>query len=269
MLSLLHYAISIPHTLPPFPSTWGAPPAETVLPRDATFATLWSDVGPDFYRRVQVGRGDGARDGWVMQFDAEVKWAVERSDVVVEGLPEGWKSLPEVTDVPEGLLERWKSRYLDNAKTAHEEKILAYDAPTSPGILHWISRFKRFYPGHLSQPGQVHHIYINDSTDPTSLIALVPVFDPTEDEATLIVSFLGVPADATAVMDSAYDLMTMQAQRYGCTQVEVWEVPEDIVNAWQARSGGKIKVGKRKEHLGAMVWYGQEPVEEVQAIGGE
>lgn len=269
MLSLLHYALSIPSTLPPFPTAWGAPPTDAVRPRDATFATLWSDVGPDFYRRVQVGREEGARDGWVMQFDGEVKWDVSPSEGVSE-VPEGWKALAEVTDVPSDLLEQWSSRILETAtKATPEGKTLAYDAPTSPGILHWQSRFKRFYPSHLSKAGAIHHAYINDSTDPRSLITLVPVFDPTEEAATLIVSFLGISPKESAVVGSAYDLITSQAKRHGCAQVEVWEVPDAIVQAWQERSRGKVKVVKRKEHLGAMVWYGQEPVEEVQAIGGE
>jgi hypothetical protein len=205
-----------------------------------------------------------------MQFDAEVKWDVSSSDGVADAVPEGWKPVAEVADVPSDLLKQWSSRILETAtKAASEGKTLAYDSPTSPGILHWISRFKRFYPSQFSQPGAIHHAYINDSTEPKSLITLVPVFDPTEEAATLIVSFLGISPDESTIVESAYDLITSQAQRYGCAQVEVWEVPETIVQAWQERSGGKVKVVKRKEHLGAMVWYGEEPVDEVQAIGGE
>lgn len=269
MLSLLHYAISIPSTLPPFPTAWGAPPQDTVRPRDATFATLWSDVGPEFYRKVLVGQGDGARDGWVMQWDAQVKWNVEPSDAAEE-LPKGWRALDEVTDIPADVLPQQSSRYLETAtKRLPADSTLAYDAPTSPGITHWISRFKRFYPAHLSAPGQVHHAYLHESTHPPSVITLVPVFDPTEDAATLIVSFLGIPSSDSAIAESTYDLITRQAARYGCAQVEVWEVPEDVVKVWQARSGGKVKRAKRKEHLGAMVWYGEEPVERVRAVGGE
>lgn len=268
MLSLLHYAISIPNTLPPFPATWGAPPSPSVRPQDATFATLWSDVGPDFYRRIQIGRGTGARDGWIVQFDEETRWEVAPASATKLGtLPEGWRSFSDVTDIPHDLLEALTSRTLANAADT-SATTLAYDPPTSPGILQWIARYKRFYPAHLSDPGAIHNVYINETTSPASLIVLVPSFSPNETPS-LIVSYLGLPSSDAKIVESAYDLLTSQAQRYGCARVEVWQVPGEITEAWKARSGGKVEAIQRDEHLGAMVWYGEEPVENVRAIGGE
>jgi hypothetical protein len=146
--------------------------------------------------------------------------------------------------------------------------IIAYDPPSSPGILHWISRYKRWYPAQLPFKGEIHNVYINESTSPASLIVLVPSYTPDE-TPTLVVSYLGLPSSDAKLLESSYDLLTAQAQRYRCAKVEVWQVPEEVTEVWKARSDRKVQIVKRDEHLGAMVWYGEEPVENVQAIGGE
>lgn len=255
--------------MPPFPSAWGAPPSSLIRPQDATFATLWSDVGADFYRRVQIGRGEGARDGWIVNFDQEVRWDVSPlpDSTQPPALPEGWRPLGNVTDIPHDLLESLTSRALASS-TDISAPIIAYDPPSSPGILHWISRYKRWYPAQLPFEGEIHNVYVNESTSPASLIVLVPSYTPDE-TPTLVVSYLGLSPTDSQLVESSYDLLTAQAQRYRCEKVEVWQVPEEVTKVWKARSDGKVQIVKRDEHLGAMVWYGEEPVENVQAIGGE
>lgn len=265
----MHYAISIPNTLPPFPSAWGAPPSPSVRPQDATFATLWSDVGAEFYRKVKIGQGESARDGWIVNFDQEVRWEISPPTDAAAGsaLPQGWRALGEVTDVPHNLLESLASRALNNSNDVPASTIV-YDPPTSPGILQWIRRYTRWYPAELPFKGEIHNAYINESTSPASLVVLVPSYTPDE-TPTLVVSLLGVPSTDPEHLGSTYELLTALAQWYRCAKVEVWQVPDEVIKVWKARSGGKVEVVKRDEHLGAIVWYGKELTEDVQAIGGE
>jgi hypothetical protein len=264
--------VSLPNTLPPFPSAWGAPPSPSIRPQDATFATLWSDVGAEFYRRVRIGQGEDARDGWIVHFDQEMRWDVTPSSgsTTENALPQGWRALANVTDTPHDLLESLTSRTLENSTdiSGSSASTIAYDPPTSPGILQWISRYKRWYPAKLPFTGEIHHVYINESTSPASLIVLAPSYTPTE-TPTLVVSYLGIPPANREILESSYDILTAQAQRYGCARVEVWQVPGEVTEVWKARSGGKVQTVKRDEHLGAMVWYGEAPVEAVHPIGGE
>jgi hypothetical protein len=270
LLSLLHYAISISDTLPPFPSAWGAPPDSSIRPQDATFATLWSDVGAEFYRKVKIGHGEGARDGWIVNFDQEVRWEVTpSSDTDGPALPDGWRAIGQVTDVPHDLLESLASRALDDVKNKNiSASTIVYDPPTSPGILHWIRRYTRWYPKELPFKGEIQNAYINESTSPASLVVLVPSYTPDE-PPTLVVSLLGVPSVDPQHLESTYDLLTALAQWYRCQKVEVWQVPDEVTKIWKAKSDAKVQVVKRDEHLGAMVWYGKEEVEDVKAIGGE
>jgi hypothetical protein len=64
MMRLMHYVVAPLGVLPPFPQEWGRLPEERF--GDATFSTLYSDVGDAFYARCTKGL---TAPGWVASTD--------------------------------------------------------------------------------------------------------------------------------------------------------------------------------------------------------
>ncbi|KAJ9097608.1 hypothetical protein QFC21_004642 [Naganishia friedmannii] len=284
MLSLLHYALALPlPATPSFPEDdYGPPPAAEHSPRDATFSTLWSDVGRDFYRSIRIGRGERSREGWVVGADREVRYELPPSNGEENGstaLPQGWRSFPSVSDIPSELLDTLSLRTLITARGDTSAKTLAYDAPTSPGILDFtIARAVRFTPAKVLErnEGAIQHVYINETTVPPSLIVLAPTYTPNEPH-TLKISYLSLtpPVAEEETAQQYADLFTIlysRARMYSCTQVEGWQLPQPLIDAWEEwtrDNGGKLVSHVRDEHLGALAWYGEGPGEEVAMVGGQ
>ncbi|KAJ9093802.1 hypothetical protein QFC19_008179 [Naganishia cerealis] len=298
MLSLLHYALSLPSpSLPPFPTAeFGQPPAPHYSPRNATFATLWSDVGRAFYRAIRIGgHGERSREGWVVRADQEVRCELppplqEESAAHASALPRGWQSVSSVSEIPSDLLTTLSLHTL-TAVSHHPTKsgkTLAFDAPTSPGIIDYsIARSARFTPRDVLERngGQIHHVYINETTTPPSLAILVPTYTPKE-PATLKISYLSLPLPASetttphvvALHKDLIALLYSRARAYSCSHIEGWELPQPLIDAWRVwaeqHKGTTLVVHTREEHLGALVWYGdgeQGPSEkeEVVMLGGQ
>ncbi|KAJ9123895.1 hypothetical protein QFC22_000683 [Naganishia vaughanmartiniae] len=286
MLSLLHYAIAIPSpSIPPFPEQeFGQPLPSNHAPRDATFSTLWSDVGRDFYRTIRIGRAEGSKEGWIVGADQEVRYGLppphaEEKEAADTSLPQGWRSFPSVSDIPSDLLATLSLQTLTAAQQQNPGKTLAYDPPTSPGILEFsISRSLRHLTEHvLERNGQpIHHVYINETTMPPSLIVLIPTYVPDE-QATLKISYLSLPpttdeVETTQHFNDTFALLCSRARMYSCTLVEGWQLPQPLVDAWQrwtSENGGNLVSLAREEHLGALAWYGEGPREKVEMVGGQ
>ncbi|KAJ9097609.1 hypothetical protein QFC21_004643 [Naganishia friedmannii] len=286
MLSLLHYALAIPSpTLPPFPEQeFGQPPAPEHAPRDATYSTLWSDVGRDFYRTIRIGRGEGSREGWVVGADQEVRYELSpaKENVVDTSLPEGWQSFPSVSDIPSDLLATLSLHTLTTAQQQTPAKTLAYDPPTSPGILEFsISRSLRHITAQVLERnnGPIHRVYINKTTVPPSLLVLIPIYEPDE-PATLKISYLSLgsyqEAETTqhAAAADVLSLLLSRARMYSCIRIEGWQLPRPFVDAWAAWTrenggAGSLLSHAREDHLGALAWYGRASRENVEMLGGQ
>jgi hypothetical protein len=283
MLSLLHYSIALPSpAIAPYPENeFGPPPAPAHSPRDATFSTLWSDVGRDFYRTIRIGRGEGSREGWVVGADQELRLELppsDREEIGSVSLPQGWRSFPSVTDIPPELLDTLSLRTLTTSQEQTSAKTLAYDAPTSPGILQFtISRSVRFTPTKVLERngGAIQHVYINETTTTPSLLVLAPTYAPNEPH-TLKISYLSLTSvpegETTQQYTDLFNLLYSRATMYSCTQIEGWQLPQPLVDAWQQwteENGGKLVSHVREEHLGALAWYGAEPQADVAMVGGQ
>ncbi|KAJ9123896.1 hypothetical protein QFC22_000684 [Naganishia vaughanmartiniae] len=283
MLSLLHYALAIPSpAIPSFPEDeFGTPPSPEHSPRNATYSTLWSDVGRDFYRTIKIGRGEESREGWIVGADQEVRYELPPSneeEIGSTSLPQGWRSFHSISDIPSELLNTLSLRTLITAQEQTSAKTLAYDAPTSPGLLEFtITRSVRFTPAVVLERngGAIQHVYINDSTVPPSFLVLAPTYTPNEPH-TLKISYLSLtPVTEEATRQQFTDLFTLlysRAKEYSCTQIEGWQLPQPLIDAWQQwtrENGGKLISHVREEHLGALAWYGAGTPADVEMVGGQ
>ncbi|KAJ9118918.1 hypothetical protein QFC24_005881 [Naganishia onofrii] len=262
------------------PGKLGLPPSPEHSPRDATYSTLWSDVGREFYRTIRIGRGEGSREGWVVGAEQETRYELPplQEEIVNTSLPPGWKSFPSVTDIPFDLLSTLSFHTLTAAQQQHPTKTLAYDPPTSPGILEFsISRSLRHINEQVLErnSGPIHHVYVNETTVPPSLVVLIPTYEPDE-PATLKISYLSIGQsnehETTQQYTDVFDLLYTRARIYSCTRVEGWQLPQPLLNIWQKwtrENGGSLVSHAREEHLGALAWYGQGPREKVEMLGGQ
>ena len=73
MMSLLHWVLAPYSSLPPFQEKWGSLPPSVASCGNASFSTLYSDIGPEFYRNCGPDEGS---DGWVVREPVERTWIV-------------------------------------------------------------------------------------------------------------------------------------------------------------------------------------------------
>jgi hypothetical protein len=261
MLRLLHYAIAVPSALPPFPThTWGEPP--NVHFNDAMFSTLWSDVGPHFYRLATIGDGEQARDGWVAVFDSELSAAVGttggESGALEACLRNGWKVVSELPSAPSpSIVDQYETSLLHNQLTASISYAIV-DSLSSPGLLPFnplkalISapvglKVTNEHYGLIKGSSWVYYSATWKSTVGTLTIGHIHLEDLNE---------------LPAILDMLYEY----AARLNCTSILAYEVQEQVAEAWKQR-GATVK--HRDDHIGAVAWYGEGPATAVKLVGGE
>lgn len=141
LLKLLHYVIASPDALPPFPSAWGAPPAELdpslrkAIPY-ATAAFLWSDVGPTFYEKCTIGE---QLPGYVMEEDKNraLVWKVLPSTGEGAHGKSDWEWLYE-SDVPDVTKTFSKVVQNDVSRVSSTSRAVIRTDPANEGTLSFL-----------------------------------------------------------------------------------------------------------------------------------
>lgn len=97
MMAMLHWVLAKDEFLPEsdlFPAAWGSPPPRAALAGQGHFSALWSDVGPNLYRRCSPLPG---QEGWVVRSPSSTIW--KSVDLSKQELPssstEQWEWLGE------------------------------------------------------------------------------------------------------------------------------------------------------------------------------
>jgi hypothetical protein len=263
MLRLLHYCIAKPSALPPFPTaTWGNPP--DIHLNDATYSTLWSDVGREFYRQAKIGEGDGARDGWVAVFDNELSWKLPADASVADGTPaldackaKGWSVIESLPTPPPSVDEYEKKQLQGQLKNGYTHTIL--DSLASPGQLAFGAlKASLTKPDVVSTSTDHYGLHKDDSW-----VYYTPTYpNPTSGVLSILHMNLADPSDLPDILD----VLRETALRMNCQSVLAYEVPEELATVWKQR-GATVKW--RDDHIGAVAWYGDAPATAVKLVGGE
>lgn len=292
LMSTMHYILGPHDHLPPWPiEALGPPPGTSTMRNDALYSILWSDVGVDFYRSCKIGD----RDGWVTRLDEELVWDIKNEDQqerdAVVGLDlSGVRFLREWNAelVPPALVDSYETKLLKQAAgnldqneselTTKKTKFIL-DSANSPGLINYYlvrgvqnrsssSKSKSAIPkpetetfGFVDQERGIWAVWLvdlsEDGTKATFRVTSVGVLSLDEEEAKL--------GDDLARLKA---ILLSQAKNMGCDEVTLWALPERIQKLWM-ESEPTIKSVKRKEHLGAIAWYGTGHGDEVQWEGGQ
>lgn len=261
MLQLLHYCIGEKSHLPSFPEAWGAPPAPEHCRNDATFATLWSDVGAEFYKLARIGE---ERDGWVVQADVEVGLDFKTAKVAETASSEQeWQTLKSVHNLSQAMLEATENEFLLGQKEHGDDMTVALDSALSPGMLaYFVVRVDApNIPDELAALKRENVGLINSRG---SFIVYSPeTADPGEPRQFKVLCARIVKGDEAACA-SLVARVVQEARRMGCSKLVAWESPAALRQAWLDAGA---KEGQRDDHLGAIAWYGEGKGKYVGAEG--
>lgn len=243
MMRLLHWVMAPHSSLPPFPKAWGAPPTAT---GSARFSVLYSDIG-DFYSLC--GPREELGEGWTIRGAVGTVWKLE-SESTEDETPSEWVDISGVTEMLEADTPLMKEDVIKSAKSTGR---------TSFAFLPWDG----------VGVAQIHRVLLGPPIPPIDRWGVALKGDPgtfavwTVDNVTLLI--IRIRATRGTFPELLRKVFGV-AREYGMQTVEVWNLPEELVEI-AGRLGGKT--GKRDEHLPAFQWYGDEKVEEIEWIFNE
>lgn len=259
MLQLLHFCIGQKAALPSFPKSWGAPPSPEHCRNDATFATLWSDVGREFYKLARIGE---ERDGWLVQADVEVQLDIESAKVSDSESESEWQTLKSVQDLSQEQLQSAEDEFL-LGQNLGADKTAALDSVLSPGTLaYFVGRVKAPYiPADLDALKRDNVGLINARG---SFIVFSPEAAKPDEPRPFKVLCARIVKGDDAACASLVARVVQEARRMKCSKLVAWESPAALRQAWLDAGAQEVQ---RDDHLGAIAWYGEGSGKYVGAEG--
>jgi hypothetical protein len=244
MMRLLHWVLASADSLPAtFPEEWGPPPPRVERAGNGQCSVLWSDIGPDFYRRCGPTPND---EGWIVTGATSTTWRVSRGSSGSLKNAEGkWSWLDEA-----GALQLWER----DARHITEDARLADGGSVAFVILPWndvVTYQTRRHQFVLSLQGidfkRWGVMYVDE--DDVASFATWTIDYPSR---TLMITRLDCQV---ALFAELLDLVVGVAQEHGMDKVEIYNLPMSLQSA--AAAAGGI-TGERDEHLSSLKWYGNE-----------
>ncbi|KAG6832995.1 hypothetical protein H0H87_012581 [Tephrocybe sp. NHM501043] len=240
MMRLLHWVLADASLLPAeFPNEWGAPPARVMNAGDGLFSALWSDVGPEFYKRCGPTKDI---EGWVVRAPFSTIWDITDLD---NGLSsEDWTMLDE---------DRASKLWADDAHNiAHtllpaENYQISFAFLPHKGVAQFHpSRSQEILAKDVSPPIQHCGMILDSDTFVTW------TFETRSHPKTLLITRLSCPP---LHFEEMLSRVMFIAKSHGMEKIEVYNLP-DTLQPLATRRGGITS--EREEHLAAFKWYGAE-----------
>lgn len=257
MIRLMHHVLAPPSSLPAFPEAWGAPPLKSL--GDAALSALYSDVG-DFYASCGPSPSEV---GWKATDRRSTTWRVSGQTPSLS-TQEGIrllddKGLKDILAQDEVLILQELQHGLTGDRTRFT--FLPADGPLNFQIqLFKLSPNARPFSASHWPPTAFGAQAV--SLDSPQLAFAAWTFEVHPAPMRLIITRMRCDENSLAkLVNAALDI----AVQTGMEQVEVWNLPKELVNA-ASRLGGITC--EREDHWPAVKWYGS-PSEEVEWINNE
>jgi hypothetical protein len=249
MMSLLHWVLAKEDFLSPadFPEHWGSPPKRVPAAGQGYFSTLWSDVGPNYYRKS--GPLPGV-EGWVVRSPMSTHWDIAtltKTPSSAQSSSLSWTWLNE-TQCSE-LLERDGTRL----KQELGEKLGSTDSSAIVSFLpgKGVAAFQRlrmaFFMGNSAPVGLPWGV-AEESDQPERTFATFSM-DVGVPVRTLLVSRLRATPQTFPAL---FSKLLEAAAKCDAEVLEIWSLDEDLTAAASAL-GAKTRA--RDEHLPAIKSY--------------
>lgn len=250
MMRLLHYVLTDPKNLPPFPAEWGEPPQIPEGHGNAISSALYSDVGP-FYG----GCGPSAspiptRQSWNIIDPFGTVWDVPND------LPGNVEENFEWVGTDEALDDLWmEDEAFIRKELANEvkDKVLFSYLPAR-GVSAFQHRLSSFCMPAASN-GIKWGVTLRRN-DTQSLHFATWTIDPDHTPPTTLV-ITRMRTDVT-MFPKLLRVIFKCASDNGLKKVEVWNLDPQLAGLAQEH-GGLTEL--RSEHLPALAWYGPSEVE--------
>ncbi|KAH8083343.1 hypothetical protein BXZ70DRAFT_1002512 [Cristinia sonorae] len=260
MMSLLHWVLAPHSALPPFPPSWGTPPAPAPSTGNARFSVLYSDVGSDFYNAC--GPDETPRSGWVVRGAEHTIWKVEQ-DGQSAADDNMWKWLRKNETV---ALYNEDTRFIKGEAASRLKDGVGFTFLPDKGVgLFNINRTMEFDGDSLTPNLRCEHWgVVREGTEDTLASTFATWTPDVRDNGLgLVITRLRVDRAGLAPLVGR---LREAAHTIGAQTVEVWNLV-DTLKEEAARTGGVTEV--RHEHLPAFKWYGKESEEQVHWLYNE
>ena len=255
LLRLLHYQLAEPSNMPPFPTSWGAPPPLDpdflpLLPK-AAGSILWSDIGSTFYANCTLGLD---RPGWVVKDHqaTELVWNILPSSDTSPG-PSPWECIYQ-EDMPAlsqeiGTIAQQEVSEMDTTR----HSVYRPD-PTSRGLLSFVPVRGIFSSTSKPPPNEPIGVRLRSS----NTTVLFSAYNSDIGLRMLVYYTQNLQSQDLA---SLLDVLDRFANRAGRTEGWIWGLDLDgnLAHTWKNLPGREVKMGRRgdiKCHLLAVAWYG-------------
>jgi hypothetical protein len=270
MMRLLHWVIGGGTSGAEFPDAWGMPPTPVHEVTVGVCSVLYSDVGPDFYRRCGKVPQE---EGWIVRGANAMVWNVEEQlashpsaqnmELDIGSNAQNWKWLDE-----EGCKAIWDAdERLMRAEIVEAVSALSKRAQQTDLKCH----FTVLPSGGTAASQIARSKFYLDSANKGQTEAIWGVTLDTEDAAehafatwaldlpapTMILTRLRATEETfPTVLSGVLEI----ASKAGMKRVEAWNLPQHL-QATARQLGGTYE--EREEHLSAISWYGKEQLGEI------
>jgi hypothetical protein len=208
----------------------------------------------------RIGRGPNSKDGWIVRQEEQLNW--ETSDIghLARSPPSHIEILNNFNfELSSGPITAFEHRILQTSSVNHPDRThFVLDSATSPGLLN----FLHVRNHHAADPSDTYG-YIS-TIDPTIWAVWAIVAADEDDPRTLRITSFGYGQDLGRDAELLVAITAQQAKEHGCTRITLWGMEDEAKQAViEAAGKGNVDVVQRKEHLGAIAWYGPGEPEKV------
>ena len=230
------------------------------------FVHSWAFSGFAFtfaYAFSRIGRGPESKDGWIVKQEEQLNWETADLDHLARPPPAHIEIIQDYNfKLPPDPIESFERRFLRASSTDHPEKThIVLDSATSPGLLN----FLHVRNHHTSDPSDTYG-YIS-TVDPEVWVVWAIVQADQDDPKTLRITSVGYGRELERDVELLVAITAHQAKEHGCTRITLWGMEGEARRAVMHAVGeGNVEVVRRKEHLGAIAWYGPGEPEEVDWV---
>ncbi|KAL1703516.1 hypothetical protein EV121DRAFT_207724 [Schizophyllum commune] len=248
MMRLLHWVLADEKFLKSFPAEWGAPPPRVPIAGCGYFATLWSDVGKEFYKACGV---TPSTDGWVVRDPISTIWDIDSLQTTQPTAEWQWLDKDEVKDAWRQDVPLMERDIVDFARTRQGKPVVAY--MPDEGVAEFQQNRGLLNPS--LHPYLVKSWGVKAASGDLAYASwTIQIASPSA--KTLLLTRLR--ARSVAQYKGLMNAIFWYAKENGFHKVETWNLPS--IYEEEARAAGGV-TAERPKHLPALKFYAGDEVD--------